>query len=139
MNKFFRPALSLLLDLKLGECSIEKRLYPLITFLARHRSALQKYIYPECFNTTMEFMWDCIIQDLEEEAVKLKTKKKPVTTQAHLLLQALSVCLYMQLYNIAKSRVRAKDTRQLAKSRVRAKDTRPLLAHALCDVFCLPF
>ena len=62
MNKFFKPALSLLLELKLGECSIEKRLYPLTTFLTRHRSALQKYIYPECFATTMKFMWDYILQ-----------------------------------------------------------------------------
>lgn len=62
MNKFFKPALSLLLELKLGDCSIEKRLYPLITFLARHRSALQKYIYPECFSTVMQYMWSCILQ-----------------------------------------------------------------------------
>jgi len=62
MNKFFKPALSLLLELKLGECSIEKRLYPLTTFLTRHRSALQKYIYPECFATTMKFMLDYILQ-----------------------------------------------------------------------------
>ena len=62
MNKFFKPALSLLLELKLEECSIEKRLYPLTTFLTRHRSALQKYIYPECFATTMKYMWDYILQ-----------------------------------------------------------------------------
>ena len=62
MNKFFKPALSLLLELKLEDCSIQKRLCPLITFLARHRSALQKYIYPECFSTVMQHMWGYILQ-----------------------------------------------------------------------------
>ena len=62
MNKFFKPALSLLLELKLGECGIERRLHPLITFLTRHRSALQKYIYPECFHTLMNYLWNCILQ-----------------------------------------------------------------------------
>ena len=62
MNKFFKPALSLLLELKLEDCSIQKRLCPLITFLARHRSALQKYIYPECFSTVMQYMWGYILQ-----------------------------------------------------------------------------
>lgn len=62
MNKFFRPALSLLLELKLGECSIERRLHPLITFLTRHRSALQKYIYPKCFHSLMNYLWSCILQ-----------------------------------------------------------------------------
>ena len=62
MNKFFKPALSLLLELKLGECGIERRLHPLITFLTRHRSALQKYIYPECFHTLMNYLWNYIVQ-----------------------------------------------------------------------------
>ena len=34
------------------------------------------------------------LQDLEEEAVKLREKKKPVTDKAQLLLQALSVREY---------------------------------------------
>ena len=62
MNKFFKPALSLLLELKLGECSIEKRLCPLVTFLSRHRHALQKYIYPDCFSRIMQFLWEYILQ-----------------------------------------------------------------------------
>ena len=138
MNKFFKPALSLLLDLRLKDCKIDKRLYPLITFLSRHRNALRKYIYPECFNTIMQYLWECIIQvavclsvclsamqcvyllhvcvcsvctsstyvsvcdsvsvpspqDLEEEVVKLRTRKRPVTDRAQMLLQTLSVCSY---------------------------------------------
>lgn len=62
MNKFFKPALSLLLELRLGESGIERRLHPLITFLTRHRSALQKYVYPECFHTLMNYLWGFILQ-----------------------------------------------------------------------------
>ncbi len=62
MNKFFKPALSLLLDLRLAACRIEKRLNPLVTFLDRHRTALRKYVYPECFDTIMKYLWECIVQ-----------------------------------------------------------------------------
>ena len=62
MNNFFGPALSLLMDLKLRDCSIEKRLRPLMTFLKRHRTALQKYIYKECFDTIMEYLWEYILK-----------------------------------------------------------------------------
>ena len=62
MNKFFKPALSLLLDLKLIDYPIDKRLLPLLTFLERHRLALKKYLYPECFNVAMEYLWGYILQ-----------------------------------------------------------------------------
>ena len=62
MNNFFRPALSQLLELKLGDCTIEKRLSPLVTFLDRHRYALQKYIYPDCYSKVMEYLWGYILQ-----------------------------------------------------------------------------
>ena len=62
MNKFFKPALSLLLDLKLIDYPIDKRLLPLLTFLERHRLALQKYLYPECFSVAMEYLWGYILQ-----------------------------------------------------------------------------
>ncbi|CAI8010058.1 hypothetical protein GBAR_LOCUS6673 [Geodia barretti] len=90
MNTFFKPALSLLLELNLGDTGIERRLHPLITFLTRHRAALRKYIYPECFATLMNYLWSYILQDLEEEAIKLRDSKKPVTSKAQMLLQALS-------------------------------------------------
>ena len=62
LNKFFKPALSLLLELKLVNYPLDKRLLPLITFLERHRLALKKYLYPASFNTTMELLWECILQ-----------------------------------------------------------------------------
>ena len=62
MNTFFKPALSLLLELNLGDTGIERRLHPLITFLTRHRAALRKYIYPECFATLMNYLWSYILQ-----------------------------------------------------------------------------
>ena len=62
MNTFFKPALSLLLELNLGEAGIERRLHPLITFLTRHRSALRKYIYPKCFHALMNYLWGYILQ-----------------------------------------------------------------------------
>lgn len=62
MNTFFKPALSLLLELNLGDTGIERRLHPLVTFLTRHRAALRKYIYPECFTTLMNYLWSYILQ-----------------------------------------------------------------------------
>ena len=62
MNKFFKPALSLLLELRLGDCSIDKRLRPLVTFLGRHRTALKRYIYPECFSKIILLLWKHILQ-----------------------------------------------------------------------------
>lgn len=93
MNMFFKPALSLLLELKLIDYPIDKRLLPLLTFLERHRLALQKYLYPACFSVTMEYLWEYILQDLEAEAVQLRTKKRPVTDRAQMLLQALSILI----------------------------------------------
>ena len=62
MNTFFKPALSLLLELNLGDTGIERRLHPLITFLTRHRAALRKYIYTECFAMLMNYLWSYILQ-----------------------------------------------------------------------------
>lgn len=62
MNNFFKPALSLLLELKLVDYPLDKRLLPLVTFLERHRLALAKYLYPATFIVTMELLWGCILQ-----------------------------------------------------------------------------
>ena len=62
MNKFCKYALSELLRLKLGDCPIEKRLVPMVDYLDRHRMALQKYVYPDCFSAIMKFMWECLLQ-----------------------------------------------------------------------------
>ncbi len=62
MNRFFKPALSLLLDLKLGNCPIDRRLDPLKTFLTRHCTALKKYLYPECFNKLVNCLWCYILE-----------------------------------------------------------------------------
>ena len=62
MNKFCKMALSELLGLKLGDCLIGKRLFPVVDYLERHRVALQKYIYPECFCAIMEHVWERLLQ-----------------------------------------------------------------------------
>lgn len=62
MNKFFKPALSLLLELKLGDCSIERRLDPIITFLKRHFKALEKYLYFDCFKQLMNYLWTFVLE-----------------------------------------------------------------------------
>ncbi len=62
MNKFCKMALSELLGLKLSDCSIEKRLVPVVDYLERHRVALRKYIYPDCFSAIMEHVWECLLQ-----------------------------------------------------------------------------
>lgn len=107
-------ALSELLGLKLSDCLIEKRLFPVVDYLQRHRVALQKYVYPDCFCAIMEHVWESLLQvrtggwaswrawvaisacdyymqDLEDEALKLRTSKRPVTDRAQMLLQALAV------------------------------------------------
>ena len=61
MNKFCKMALFELLGLRL-ECSIEKRLFPVVDYLKRHRVALKKYVYPECFCAIMENVWECLLQ-----------------------------------------------------------------------------
>lgn len=61
MNKFCKMALFELLGLRL-ECSIEKRLFPVVDYLERHRVALKKYVYPECFCAIMEHVWECLLQ-----------------------------------------------------------------------------
>lgn len=62
MNKFCRVALYELLGLRLNDCPIEKRLQPVVDYLDRHRVALQKYVYPECFSAIMENVWECLLQ-----------------------------------------------------------------------------
>ena len=62
MNRFFKPALSLLLELKLGNCPISRRLEPLATFLSRHCTALKRYLYPSCFAQLMKFLWTYILE-----------------------------------------------------------------------------
>ena len=62
MNNFCKIALSELLSLKLHNCGIEKRLFPVVDYLERHRRALRKYIYPECFRDIMEHIWECLLQ-----------------------------------------------------------------------------
>ena len=62
MNRFFKPALSLLLDLKLGGCPIDRRLDPLTTFLSRHFTALKKYLYPKCYQQLVDFLWGYILE-----------------------------------------------------------------------------
>ena len=62
MNKFCKRALSELLGLKLGSCPIEKRLKPVVDYLDRHRVALHKYVYPECYKQIMENLWDYLLQ-----------------------------------------------------------------------------
>ena len=62
MNKFCKIALSELLGLKLSNCSIEKRLVPVVDYLDRHRVALRKYVYPECFSAIMGHVWECLLQ-----------------------------------------------------------------------------
>lgn len=63
MNKFCKVALSELLGLRLSDdYSIDKRLFPLVDYLGRHRVALQKYVYPECFTAIMEHVWECLLQ-----------------------------------------------------------------------------
>lgn len=62
MNNFCKIALCELLSLKLSDCAIEKRLFPVVDYLERHRRALHKYIYPECFKDIMEHVWECLLQ-----------------------------------------------------------------------------
>ena len=115
-NKFFQPALSLLLKLKLSK-PIARRLDPVVTYLSRHKAAFRRYIYPKCFQELMGHIWtkivqvpnsDCsnnslgncwTLQDMEEVALKLKKEKKPVTHQAHQLLQTVAVSLYFFVLN----------------------------------------
>lgn len=62
MNKFCKIALSELLGLKLINCQIENRLFPVVDYLERHRVALQKYVYPDCFSAIMEHVWENLLQ-----------------------------------------------------------------------------
>lgn len=62
MNKFCKMALSELLGLKLNDCAIDKRLFPVVDYLERHRVALQKYVYPDCFSAIMEHVWEGLLQ-----------------------------------------------------------------------------
>ena len=62
MNRFFQPALSLLLDLRLPNCNISRRLDPVTSFLQRHRHSLKKYLYPQCFDTLMGMFWAQILK-----------------------------------------------------------------------------
>ena len=70
MNKFCKVALSELLGLRLADCPIEKRLEPLMDYLERHRVALQKYVYPDCFSAIMEHVWECLLQVSESDQVR---------------------------------------------------------------------
>jgi hypothetical protein len=62
MNQFCKVALDELLGLKLSNCLIEKRLFPVVDYLQRHRVALQKYVYPDCFCAIMEHVWESLLQ-----------------------------------------------------------------------------
>ena len=62
MNKFCKVALGELLGLRLGECAIEKRLFPVVDYLERHRLALQKYVYRLGFCAIMEHVWEGLLQ-----------------------------------------------------------------------------
>ena len=62
MNRFFKPALTLLLELKLGDCPISRRLDPIVTFLTRHCKALKQHLYPECFQILIQILWKLILQ-----------------------------------------------------------------------------
>jgi hypothetical protein len=62
INRFFRPALSFLLKLKLKQCPIERRLDPIVTFLHRHITALRSHLYPQCFDMLLELLWKSILK-----------------------------------------------------------------------------
>ena len=160
MNQFIKPAISVLLGLKLPNGTVEKRFAPLLSFVGRHCAAFEKCLYPECFGAVLQCLWKllvkvccwplCIVcmcvcmcvyvcvcvlvfvcvrmcvctcvcvhvcvcmcvyvcvcvcacahkcsqfsgphvQDLEAEAVMLRTLKDPVTEKARLLLHLTSV------------------------------------------------
>ncbi|XP_019857507.1 PREDICTED: uncharacterized protein LOC109585810 isoform X2 [Amphimedon queenslandica] len=89
MNKFFKPALTLLLDLKLGDCPINRRLNSLVEFLTRHMRALSKHLYPKCYSSLIDLLWQTILQDIEEEALKLRNERTSIY-RAQLLLQTVT-------------------------------------------------
>ena len=63
MNSFIKPSLKVLLSLVLPEkqYTLQRRLDPVLHYLARHLSALADGLYPQSFLALLQCMWDFLI------------------------------------------------------------------------------
>ena len=62
MNQFIKPAISLLLGLKLPNGTVEKRFAPLLSFVSRHCVAFEKYLYPDCLGNVLQCLWRLLVK-----------------------------------------------------------------------------
>ena len=62
MNQFIRPAISVLLGLKLTNGTVEKRFAPLLSFVGRHCVAFEKYLYPQGFGDVLLCLWNLLVK-----------------------------------------------------------------------------